>query len=446
MQVRFLSDAFTKEEAVRIFERQGLKLGKKNKFKEKWIAFIDWFKDLGSLIIENKRITIIVIVFILLVVGAIVLTNIIGKNNRTKEAAMMAESESSEEETLVVPQEPLEVDAYPEVIALFKKYYQALADGDVATVEQLKNVVDEKEKIFIEKKSEYIESFPTITCYTKKGPVEDSFIVMPYYEVKLKDFEELVPSLNAFYVCRNDNGEYYINDDEQDENIVNYCKAISVQDDVVDLSNSVQVKYNELKTSNEKLSKFLDELPDILTSEVGEELAKLEASTQESEPETTTEEAAEEEEEDTTIVKKVRTTDVVNVRSSDSETADKLGKTATGDEFTLLEQKGNGWSKIEYEGKEAFIKSDYLEVVSQETVSNDNDTANQAEDAANSPTEGTATVKTTVNVRASADEKADRLGVCYEGDQLDVVMKQADGWTKVKYKKKIGYVKSEFLK
>lgn len=425
-------------------------MDKKNKFKEKWISFADWFKDLLSLIKENKRITIIVIAFIVLVAGAIVVTNLIGKSNKTKEAAMMVETESSEDETIVVPQEPLETDAYPEIIALFKKYYKALADGDTATVESIKSIVDEKEKIFIEKKSEYIESYPTITCYTKKGPIEDSFIVLPYYEVKLKDYDSLVPALNVFYVCRNENGEYYINDDEQDENILNYCKAISVQDDVVDLSNSVQVKYNDLMTSDEKLSKFLEELPDILTAEVGEELAKNETPTQESETETTQEETTvEETEEDTAVVKKVRTTDVVNVRSSDSETADKLGKTEKGDEFTLLEEKGNGWSKIDYDGKEAYIKSDYLEVVSEEVTENDNDNAEENDDDVDtsaSPTEGDATVTTTVNVRASASEKAERLGVCYEGDKLEVVMKQADGWTKVKYKNKTGYVKSEFLK
>lgn len=53
--------------------------------------------------------------------------------------------------------------------------------------------------------------------------------------------------------------------------------------------------------------------------------------------------------------------DVVNIRASDSETADKLGKAVIGDTFKLLEERGNGWSKVAYNGEEAFIKSDYLE-------------------------------------------------------------------------------------
>lgn len=434
-------------------ERQGFKLENKKNWKDRRNALLEWFKDLAGLIMENKRITIIVVVFVVLVIGMIALSNIIGKNGKSKEATLMTESEGTEETTITIPEEPLEEDAYPEINTLVKQYYQAMADGDIETLQKIKSAMDEKEQIKIKKKSEYIENYPTIKCYTKKGPVEDSFVVYAYYQVKLKDYDSLAPGLNTLYICKNSEGNYYINDGEQDETIINYCKAVSSQDDVIDLFNSVQVEYNELKTTDEKLSQFLDELPDLLTSAVGEELAKLEASTQEeTEVETqeaTTEEVKETEVESTSVIKKVKTTDVVNVRSSDSETADKLGKVQKDEVFTLLEEKGNGWSKIEFEGKEAFIKTEYLTVVSEETVENNvsentnTDTDTQSDD--NSPVSGTATVKTTVNVRASANETAERLGVCYEGDKLEVVMKQADGWTKVKYNKKTGYVKSEFL-
>ncbi len=55
------------------------------------------------------------------------------------------------------------------------------------------------------------------------------------------------------------------------------------------------------------------------------------------------------------------------------------------------------------------------------------------------------TAKTTVNVRKSASESGERLGVIYQGDKLELVMNQADGWTKVKYKGQTAYVKSEFM-
>ena len=470
MQVRFLSGAlrlrhfyfignfYETSLCVMKDERSGIILDKKKQIKEKCHSFLEWCKDIGGLIKENRMIAIAVLVFIAIVVVAIAVSTAIGKNSKNSEAAAAAivETESSTEvEALVVPDDPLEENAYPEINAIVKQYYQAMADGDIATLRSIMTGLDEKEEIKIVKKSEYVDSYPTVTCYTKKGPLEDSFIVYAYYEVKLVDFENLTPGMNALYLCKNEEGSYYINGETQDNRTIAYCEMISAQDDVVDLVNTVQVKYNELKAIDAELSEFLAELPDILTAKVGEELAKMEAEenleTVETEAVAETEETAEAEateEEQETVIKTVRTTEVVNVRSSDSQTADKVGKAQAGDEYTLLEEKGNGWSKIMFEGQEAYIKTEFLEVVSEEVVEDDNNNENEEseeEAAENSPTSGTATVTDTINVRKDASTSADKLGVCYPGDKLEVVMKRADGWTEVKYKGKKGYVKSEFL-
>ena len=436
----------------------------KKQIKDKIHSFIEWCKDIGGLVKENRMITMAVFIFIAIVVVAIVLSTVIGKSkgkDETAAAAIIETESSTEAESLVVPNDPLEENAYPEINAVVKQYYQAMADGDLTTLQKVMTGLDEKEQIKIVKKSEYVESYPTVTCYSKVGPVEGSYIVYAYYEAKLVDFENLLPGMNALYLCKNEEGAYYINGEKQDDQIIAYCEMISAQDDVVDLVNTVQVKYNELKTIDTKLSEFLAELPDILTAAVGEELAKREAEeaavAEAAATETATTEVATEEElaeAETTeeaVVKKVRTTDVVNVRSSDSQTADKVGKALLGEEYTLLEEKGNGWSKILFEGEEAFIKTEFLEVVSEEPIESneddgDDDADEDSEEAAvNSPTEGTATVTDTINVRKDVSTSADKLGVCYPGEKLEVVMKRADGWTEVKYKGKKGFVKSEFL-
>lgn len=454
------------------FKKKGqvIILSKKHGMKEKMRSFVEWCKDIGGLIKENRNIVIAIVVFIALVVVAVVVSTSLGKKKQSAEAVVLEEETSTtalteEPETLVIPDEPLQEDAYAEVNELVKKYYQAMADGDMDTILSIATGLDEKEQIKIVKKSEYVENYPTVTCYTKQGPVADSYIVYAYYEVKLVDFETLTPGMNALYVCKDENGAYYINGETQSDEIIDYCEMISAQDDVVDLVNTVQVKYNEIKSTDTELSKFLDELPDILTAEVGEELAKMEAEAneaaaaveetvevalaEETATETGTEETTEGGEAVTeTVVKTVRTTEVVNVRSSDSVTADKVGKAQLGEEYKLLEEKVNGWSKIEFEGKEAYIKTEYLEPADvEETVVNaeEEENADAEEAAANSPTEGMATVTDTVNVRKSASTSAEKLGVCYPGEELEVIMKQADGWTKVKYKGQTGYVKSEFL-
>lgn len=445
-------------------------MNKKQGIKEKWHSFIEWCKDIGGLIKENRNVTIATVVFVALAVAAIIISTMLGEKSPNAEALAVAEAtsvaETEEETTMVIPDEPLQENAFPEINELVNQYYQAMADGDIDTLTKISTGLDEKEQIKISKKSEYVENYPTVTCYTKQGPIADSYIVYAYYEVKLVDYETLTPGMNALYVCKNESGAYYINGETQSDEIIEYCETISSQDDVVDLVNTVQVKYNEIKSTDMELSKFLDELPDILTAAVGEELAKLEAEANEAAAaETQTEEepsvaeagedgievadASEEGQEVTeTVVKTVRTTEVVNVRSSDSVTADKVGKAQLGEEYKLLEEKVNGWSMIEFEGKEAYIKTEYLEPadVEETVVSEDTEDEADAEEAAdNSPTEGTATVTDTVNVRKSASTSADKLGVCYPGEELEIIMKQADGWTKVKYNGATGYVKSEFL-
>ena len=54
-------------------------------------------------------------------------------------------------------------------------------------------------------------------------------------------------------------------------------------------------------------------------------------------------------------------------------------------------------------------------------------------------------MKETVNVRASQSQDSEKLGVAYQGDKLELIMKLADGWCKVKYNGKTAYVKSEFV-
>ena len=54
-------------------------------------------------------------------------------------------------------------------------------------------------------------------------------------------------------------------------------------------------------------------------------------------------------------------------------------------------------------------------------------------------------MKESVKVRKSASTDADALGTAYAGDELELVMKQADGWTKVKYKGQTAFVKSDYV-
>lgn len=422
------------------------------KKKKKGNPALNLLKEVVALIAYNKVISLAILGLIVIIIIISSIVSAVKKKHAEPEEVIGVETEAIPSDEYVIHNDALEVDAYPEINALMRKYYDASASGDVATVESIKTPVDDKEKIIIAKKAEYIDSYPVVTCYTKLGPVEGTFLVFAYYEVKLVDYDTPAPGLNAWYVCKQADGSYYINDDEQDEKLANYCKIICVQDDVVDLNNTVNVKFNEVVAQNSGLASFLELLPEKLTASVGDELAKVnEEEEQAAVPATdsgVTETA-------TTINntgdKEVRTTDVVNVRSSDSETADRVGKAQKGDTYKLLEQKVNGWSKIMFEGKEAYIKSEYLQIVGEETASTGTtetvkeDTISDAEAIANSPSSGVARARDTVNVREKDSTDAGRVAMAYKGEEMTVIEKQSNGWTKVKFDGKTGYVKSEYL-
>lgn len=381
--------------------------------------------------------------------------------------------EDAEGISIAVPEVPLEENVYPEIDELVKAYYAARADGDIETIKSLVDQIENTRVLRIEEMSKYIESYPKVDIYTKVGPEENTFLVYVSSEVKFYDYEKCVPGMSAYYVCMNDDGQYYIKISEEIENegtVANYIREVSVQDDVVDLNNQVTVAYNNLVTEDSELAKFLLDLYDEIDKNVGEALAKIEgSSTGQDASKDAAEEAEASQEESSTVVTKVKATDVVNIRTSDSETADKLGKAAVGDEFELMEKRGNGWSKIIYEGKEAFIKSDYLETAetmvveqadnaddentsadqdasSEQTASSNQTTSSEQTSSSEQPaTNGTVTVLENVRIRASASENSQKLGTAYKGDKLDLIMKQADGWTKIKYNGGTAYVKSDYV-
>ena len=401
----------------------------------------------------------IVLPVILVVCVALTIVIAIQANKRKVEqeetAVAPEESTGDEEAMLDVPEVPLEKDAVPGIKELFDVYYKAMVEGDTDTMEKLVYYMDATEILRAAETSKYIDSYPPLEIYTKVGPKEGTYIAYVYAELKFHDYDKPIPGMRTYYVCTNEDGELYINEDgEESDNELHYMREIQLQGDVIDLNNKAAEAYNKMVVEDPQLADFLLELREEIEKNVGEALARAEQS---EEPEAVTEEETPEEpaeETPTEVVTKVKAIDVVNIRTSDSETADKLGKAAVGDEFELLEEKGNGWSKIKYEGGEAFIKSDYLEPsesmaasdVEQNEDEEEGDSQEQADNSDDSAaTNGTVTVKETVRIRSGASENSEKIATAYMGETFDVIMKQADGWTKIKYNGQTAYVKSDYV-
>lgn len=403
--------------------------------KEKW-------KTIRDFIIKNCK-----IVFPVLVVVVAAVTVVIALNaNKAKTEEQVSAEQSSE----VTPQEgetveirpsaeevPLAANENEDIYTLVATYYNAIGTGDTDTLQAICQGINENILLYYSELSNYIDHYADIDIYSKQGPVDGSTIVYVYYKMGIVDYGEF-PGYETLYVCTDENGQLYIKDasiftDEETE----YIRTANEQVDVVEFNNRINVEYSELISQNPNLLEYVGLLSTQLKTKVGEILSSRIQGTEES-GESTEEQPVSEEGTDQTQQPEApvdagsqyaTATTTVNVRSSDSERADKAGKVTNGTRVQVQEVRVNGWTKIVFEGKDGYIKSEYLQL---------------EESAAGYETIGTVTATTNINVRSAASETAERLGVLAGGSTLDLIANE-NGWCKVKYNGQVGYVKSDYV-
>ncbi|MCR5118829.1 MAG: SH3 domain-containing protein [Lachnospiraceae bacterium] len=441
--------------------KSGRKSGKRKETSSDLGVYIkDIFYAIGDWISVNRvKLCRFLVVLILAIIAFAAIRGMSKARQRQAQEGDQVDLDALSGDVIPIPVDAMKKDAYPELNELVKNYFTAMQDNDLYTYTQLRSQTDALEEAKLGAKSEYIESYDNICCYTKAGPYTDSYMVYVTYDLKLKDWDKTAPALVTLVVCTNEKGELYVYSGSFEENVAEYIKGITSQEDVVELYNSVEQEYKEVVEADPAFREYMSALNQLIKDGVGERVAAAREQAAAEEPDETgesgnegnsdetantdtttateegngTDEQTTEPEKPTEII--VEATANVNVRSSDSENADKLGRVSEGTQLTCTEQLQNGWSKVQYEGKDAFIKTEFLKVIG----------AN-AEDATGMSVVGSVTAKENVNVRVTAETDGEKLGVVNSGDKLEVLEKDKNGWTKVKYKGKVGYVKTEFVK
>ncbi len=389
------------------------------------------------------------IVFPVVVIAAVALTVSVAlkTGNAEKLEVETITAESAVEESVVPEVEPdtaMIVNEDAAVAELIHTMYSALASGDAEVLNSICDEISTQDMLVYQERAKYIESYPVLEIYTKPGPEAGSTIAFIYYKVVFAGHAEEFPGYTAHYICTDEQGKLYIKRGENSEEVNQYIIEVMAQDDVVEFNNRVNVEYKELMAEHPELLEYLSEMNTQVKAAVGTELAQVnieqtqtpdngdgQAPTDNTEggnPEDTNSAPVEQTPAEN-VVQYASASTTVNVRSSDSEQADKLGKVSGGTRLQILEQKVNGWTKVLYEGKEGYIKSEFLEL---------------AESAEGMESIGTVTATTNINVRASASESADRLGVLTGGESAELLANE-NGWCKIKYNGQVGYVKADYV-
>ncbi|MDU4412405.1 MAG: SH3 domain-containing protein [Paeniclostridium sordellii] len=131
----------------------------------------------------------------------------------------------------------------------------------------------------------------------------------------------------------------------------------------------------------------------------------------------------------------------LNVRSGPSTGNSVIGSLKNNEKVEVISES-NGWSKIKYNGKEGYVSSTYLKDVNEGGNSKPNETPKPNP---NVETKTKVVAATSLNVRSGPSTGNSVIGSLKNNEKVEVIS-ESNGWSKIKYNGKEGYVSSTYLK
>lgn len=338
---------------------------------------------------KNKRYIAAAIVLILVI--AVLLVSVNTSKKKNGEAETEATEQSAADFTLA---SEFETDSNENVETLITSYLNAYAADDLDTLSKLAVPLSDNEKSYIGVFSQYIESYQNVKCYTKPGLSKGSYLISVSYDLKFYGVDTVAPGLEFYYAETGKDGELYINnlyssynlgrgENELDPNVYSVVLKYEQQEDVTALQKQVEDAYNAAIASDPNLAAMLTSTIPTAMSQWVAELDKQSESTGQTTEEASTEqnteqaadaqteeqtseapdqqqEAAQPETPQVTAVSVIATD--VSVRDAPSVDGGFLSSVNVGETYTKLGTEGD-WTKIDFNGTEAYIKSEFVQDV-----------------------------------------------------------------------------------
>ena len=375
--------------------------------------------------------------------------------------------------------EEFQVDAFDDINALIANYLDAYMSGNVEEIELYAQPVSDTEKSYIEFYSEYAERAENIVCYTKSGIKDGEYIVSVYEEISFYGVKTRAPALDFYYVRTDDeDGSLYIdnayslfNQSNQeattDPDIVALIDDFKNTSDMVTLKDEVQSRYTKAVSSDSDLNVMMTEtIPNAIAkwaadlSKQAEEMASQTdtvsgdaVSGDTVSGDTVSGDDADTPDEDK-VVKYTRmiTTDSIKLRAEPSTEADVLELIDKGENMKadLDSENADGWVRVIYKEREGYVKREYLKKPKKNNETSESDSTGGSTDAGQTsaiviPAGKEIVLIENVNVRKSMSQDAEKMGTAMMGETIKVIMSYAEGWTKVEWNGKTGYILSELL-
>lgn len=297
---------------------------------------------------KNNKLALVLLVAVILIIVLALSGN---SDSDTPETVVEPSEDIIVNTTEAIPEETedyeLKKDAVPQLNTLITTYFEAMKNCDA---EAYSNIVagDDMTAEKLQKKGEYIEDYQNISCYTKPGMTDGTYVTYVYYEVKFRNVDTAGPALIQLYVCTNEDGTMYINSGALDPELTGYINTISGDEQVRDLIAETDQKMKDAMAADEKLARVVEWL-----NQGG---SYVEETTPEETVETDINLMTFEERDE-----KVLTTTTVRIRSTPTTENDDniVGKVEPNEELQRIGYNSQ-WSKITYNGEEAYVSSSYL--------------------------------------------------------------------------------------
>ncbi|XZN27320.1 SH3 domain-containing protein [Clostridium perfringens] len=129
----------------------------------------------------------------------------------------------------------------------------------------------------------------------------------------------------------------------------------------------------------------------------------------------------------------------LNVRTSPNENGQVIGTLHKNDKVNVLDKSIDGWYKIDFNGRRAYVSSKYVNLISYKN--NEVKTEVKKE-----PIEGTGkvNVNTALNVRQASTTNSRIIGSLKGGEKVNVIS-ESNGFYKIEFNNSYGYVYSKYI-
>ena len=131
------------------------------------------------------------------------------------------------------------------------------------------------------------------------------------------------------------------------------------------------------------------------------------------------------------------TTSNLNLRASMSTSSQKLVTIPKGGKVTLLMRYSNGWSKVSYNARTGYVSSQYIKLAGSNNTNPTNPTPSPSYNK-------TARTTAVLNLRRGAGTNYSSIMKIPQNATVNVIS-NSNGWSKVTYNGRTGYVSSQYL-